>query len=77
MAVTARFKVSRVTPMGDEKEPWAYEVEMTPDYAEGRNKDWSKATPSGVCRMTITNFAAVDYLSLGKNLEFVISQVSE
>lgn len=47
-AVTAKFKVNRNTPMG-----WATEVEMTPDYAQGRNAQWAAATPAGMCRLTI------------------------
>jgi hypothetical protein len=80
--VTARFKVTRVTPMGYStaeleagKEPYAYEVEMTPDYANGANKDWSEATPNGVCRLTITNKAAVDKLPLGASLELTFKQL--
>jgi len=75
--VTARFKVSRVTPMGDADKPYAHEVEMTPDYANGANHEWSVATPSGVCRLTITNFAAVEQLPLGASLEFRIAQLED
>lgn len=53
MAVTAKFKVNRNTDM-----TWAREVEMTPDYANGRNKEWAEATPSGMIRMTIKNEVA-------------------
>lgn len=67
--VTARFKVSRVSPMGDADKPWAYEVELTPDYAGGANKQWSEATPSGMCRLTITNMAAVEQFEQGKAFE--------
>ena len=72
--VTARFKVTRVTPQGvtDEefaegKQPYAFEVEMTPDYAGGRNKQWAEATPQGVCRLLITNLAAVEALPKGSS----------
>jgi hypothetical protein len=53
MAVTARFKVNRITPgvAGD----GTAEVEMTPDYAQGKNAAWAAATPSGLIRMTIGN----------------------
>lgn len=75
--VTARFKVSRVTPLGAEtiEDAYAVEVEMTPDYAGGANHEWSEATPSGVCRLTITNKAAVEQLPLGASLEFRIAQL--
>lgn len=50
MAVTAKFKVTRRSEMG-----WGTEVEMTPDYAQGRNAEWATATPAGMIRMTIKN----------------------
>ena len=52
MAVTARFIVGRISPPVED-DAWAHEVEMTPDYAEGRNADWKARTPSGVFRLTI------------------------
>lgn len=69
--VTARFRVSRVTPLGAEtiEEGWGAEIEMTPDYAGGANHEWSEATPSGVCRLTVTNKAAVEKLPQGAALE--------
>lgn len=76
MLVTAKFKVSRLTPYGPfqikdgkiEGDCNMAEVELTPDYAEGRNVDWAKATPSGVIRMTITNPAALEQFVLGKSI---------
>lgn len=65
MAVTAKFRVTRVTPMGDKAKPYATEVEFTPDYVQGRNADWSSATPSGVIRLTITNEKALEELEEG------------
>ncbi len=53
--VTAKFKVGRISDMG-----WATEVELTPDYADGRNKEWAAATPAGMIRMTIKNQVAAD-----------------
>jgi hypothetical protein len=72
--VTAKFKVSRISPWGvaeikDGKivgDVDAAEIELTPDYAEGRNAAWAKATPSGVIRMTITNPAALDAFVLNE-----------
>src|SRR5262245_12860077 len=84
MPVTARFVVSKVTPMGGyTKEdgevvaPFATEVEMTPDYAEGRNKEWSKATPSGVMRLGITNDAALEVLKQGSHLAVTLEPIEE
>jgi len=55
VSVTARFKVTRVSPY-----TYATEIEMTPDYAEGRNKEWADATPSGMIRMTVKNELAAE-----------------
>lgn len=78
MAVTAKFKVGRLTPMafsGEahvtpegrlEGEVSMVEVELVPDYAQGRNAAWSAATPSGVIRMTITNPAAFAQFVVGR-----------
>ena len=86
--VTAKFKVSRVSPMGggtrtnadgttEEVEPWATEVEMTPDYAQGANKQWAEATPAGMCRLTITNKAALELLPLGEELTIYFARNGE
>ena len=55
------MKVTRVTPLGadNSEDAWATEVELTPDYAGGANAEWAEATPNGVCRLTITNKAAI------------------
>lgn len=68
--VTAKFKVSRVTLMGADnlEEAWGAEVELTPDYAQGANSEWSEATPSAVCRMTITNKSAVEQFPEGASV---------
>lgn len=77
--VTAKFKVSRVSPLGADNmdDAWAGEVEMTPDYAGGANKEWSEATPAGVCRLTITNKAALEQLPLGESLTFYMARDGE
>ena len=73
--VTAKFKVSRVSPMGADniEDAWATEIEMTPDYAGGANHEWSEATPSGMCRLTVTNKAAIEKLPLGASLTLTFS----
>jgi hypothetical protein len=85
--VTARFVVSRITPLGvpikdgvpQDGEPWAYEVEMTPDYAQGRNEEWKAASPSGMFRLTIdpAKTEAVDQLKLGQHLEIRMVQIED
>lgn len=58
MSITAKFKVQRVTPQSpikgkDGSMKDSAEVELVPDYAGDRNKDWSEYTPSGVIRMYV------------------------
>lgn len=75
MAVTAKFKVARKIPLGptfdaetgkwSETAPWGWEIELTPDYAEGRNAEWAAATPSGMIRMTIKNELAAEQFGAG------------
>lgn len=76
MAVTAKFKVARKVPMGVTYDPetnewsgkpWAHEVEFTPDYAEGRNKEWAEATPAGMIRLTIKNELAAEQFEPGQS----------
>jgi hypothetical protein len=70
MSVTAKFKVSRVTEQSSlggrngEIVPSA-EIELTPDYAGDRNKDWSYYTPSGVIRMNV-NGPALEVMKQGQ-----------
>lgn len=70
MSISAKFKVQRVTPQSpitgkDGTLKQSAEVEMVPDYAEGRNKDWAEYTPSGVIRMNV-NGPALDQLVVGQ-----------
>lgn len=69
--VSARFKVTRIVPMGADNPADAYatEVEMTPDYAGGANAAWAEATPQGVIRLLITNKAALDELPMGASFD--------
>lgn len=67
MSVNAKFKVQRVTPQSSlggrngEVVPSA-EIEMVPDYAGDRNKDWSYYTPSGVIRMNVNGPALEQFV---------------
>lgn len=75
MAVTARFKVSRVTEgVGGDGQS---EVEMTPDYAQGRNAEWAKYTPSGVIRLVIGNPAALEQLPLHQAVSITFEPTEE
>lgn len=61
MAVNAKFKVARQKDMG-----WATEIELTPDYADGRNAEWAEATPAGMIRMTVKNGVAAAEFKEGR-----------
>jgi hypothetical protein len=70
MSVTAKFKVRKVTPQSNiagrnGELVSSAEVEMVPDYAEGRNKDWAYYTPSGVIRMNV-NGPALEVMREGQ-----------
>lgn len=69
MAVTAKFKVNRKTDM-----KWAHEVELTPDYADGRNKEWASATPAGMIRLTIKNELAAEQFEVNKGYTVTFEQ---
>jgi hypothetical protein len=81
MAVTAKFKVARKIPLGvsydantgqwsggrgESNEPYGWEVELTPDYAQGRNAEWAEATPAGMIRLTIKNELAAQQFNAGE-----------
>lgn len=72
MAVTAKFIVSRVTDMN-----WATEVELVPDYAQGRNAQWAAATPAGMIRMTIKNELAAEQFAKGKSFTVTFEAETE
>lgn len=57
MAITARFRVSRITD-GTAGQGTS-EVELTPDYAQGSNAEWAASTPYGVIRLGVANEAAI------------------
>lgn len=68
MAVSAKFKVNRVSDMG-----WAKEVELTPDYGDGKNKDWAAATPAGMMRLTIKNELAAEQFKMNQPVDIIMS----
>lgn len=77
--VTARFVVSRITPLGTPDQPWAHEVEMTPNYSQGKNEEWKAASPSGVFRISIDSAKtdALDQLILGQELEIQLIPITK
>lgn len=68
-AVTAKFKVGRRTDMN-----WATEIELTPDYAQGRNAEWAEATPAGMIRLTVKNDVAANFFTEGKAVTVTFSE---
>lgn len=71
MDVQAKLRVTRKSELENGAvggvQPGAVEVTLQPVYAEdGPNKSWSKWTPSGECRLTITNPDAFKQFELGK-----------
>lgn len=87
MAVTAKFKVARKIPLGptfdvetstwSDQPPWAWEIELVPDYAEGRNADWAAATPAGMIRLTIKNELAAEQFQAGDAYDIVFTKATE
>lgn len=66
MSVTAKFKVSGIRNYNWENQPDAGEVILTPDYAQGRNKEWAEATPSGSISLHIQKAEAFKQFEQGK-----------
>lgn len=66
--VTAKFKVNRRNEMD-----WATEVELTPDYAQGKNADWASATPAGMIRLTIKNELAAEQFKQGQTVDVLFT----
>lgn len=79
MNVRAKMKVMAITPFhSNDPNGSCAEVRLMPVYGDGpENKTWSKATPNGECRMTITNPAAIAAFDLGKEyfLDFTPADV--
>lgn len=65
--------------MGHPESPWAVEVEMTPDYSQGKNEEWKAASPSGVFRISIdpSKTQALDQLPLGQSLEIQLIPIEQ
>lgn len=86
MAVTAKFKVGKLTPwngeivdgriVAEDGKPTG-EVELVPDYAGGRNAEWASATPAGVLRLSITNPPALAYFELGAPYTLTVEREEE
>lgn len=67
MSVTAKFVV---TSLVEYKDIGVVAVSMVPDYQDGRNKEWAKATPSGSISLTIDpeKTAAAELFKAGTSL---------
>lgn len=75
MTVSAKFKVSEVVESAGYQ---ANRVRLVPDYAQGRNKDWAAATPSGVIEMYIgQETAAIKQFTVGKAFTVLFEENDE
>lgn len=75
MTISAKFKVSEIVESAGYQ---ANRVRLVPDYAQGRNKDWAAATPSGVIEMYIgRETAAIDQFTVGKAFTVLFEENDE
>ena len=68
MAITARFYVSEVTKYAGRDDQGT--VRLRPSYANGANKEWASATPTGEITMGVNNpeaFAEFDAARLASD----------
>lgn len=75
--ITARFYVNEVTTFAGAT-PQA-KIKLTPSYANGANKEWAVATPSGVIELNVQNPTAVEqfkaWQASGANLGITFEEV--
>jgi len=70
MNVQAKFRVTSITEFEGDTE----EVKMTPVYKDNANKDWSRFTPNGEIRMSITAEGARGVFGVGKTYSVLFSE---
>lgn len=77
MATSLRFYVQSITRTASNSGPGdGGAVVMAPSYANGKNSDWSKYTPSGKIELQVTGPAFAWFQDhLGKDLHIVIDDV--
>lgn len=61
MSVTAKFKVQSTVPQDYGDGTSGAQLTLVPDYANGRNKEWSKWTPAGCINMNVKNPVAEQF----------------
>lgn len=64
MNVTCKFKVVSKTEHHHDTQRQC-DIALKPDYSGEDNKSWSKYTPNGAIRLSVTNPDAIDALELG------------
>ena len=64
MSVTAKVKVDHMQVPGGAG-PGSTTVHFTPDYADGRNKEWALATPALSLIMTVRDEVAEAHFAQG------------
>lgn len=78
MSVRAKFRCNAITEKTMNGNDICKEVQLNPVYGNGEaNKEWSKYTPSGELKMTITNPAASDQFKVNKDYYLDITPVEE
>lgn len=66
MHVLAKFKCLTITRHHTQPGSYFAEVRLVPVWEEnGRNREWSQATPAGELKMSITNEAAAEAFEIG------------
>lgn len=58
--ITARFHVAEITSRSVRTGSANATIVLTPAYANGANKEWAAATPSGKIELQVSNPAAVE-----------------
>lgn len=77
--VTAKFKVSDIKKFGEGESSYQ-QVILYPVYSSDKdspNYSWSKWTPSGELKMTITNPNAYEQFAVGKVFLMTFAEVPE
>lgn len=77
--ITARFHVAEITSRSVRTGAANATVVLLPAYANGANKEWATATPSGRIELQVNNPAAVeqftDWMHAGQDLHLTFEPV--
>lgn len=71
MAITAKVKLDRKREIdGDQVELW-----ISPDYQDGRNREWAEATPNLSLNMTVKGDVADSFGEVGDRFTLTFEKV--